>query len=224
MTTRLVPQAFLFDLDGVLVDTAKFHYHAWRRLALSLGFDLSEADNERLKGVSRMASLDIVLSLGGVQASVGEKERWAEQKNRWYVELLADLSPRDVLPNADAFVRESRQAGLRTAVASASKNAARILEALGLLDQFDEVVDGTAAAAKPDPEVFLKAAARVGVPAERAVVFEDSVAGIEAAHRAGMPCVGIGRPSRLAEADLVVTGFAGLTPRSILSQLMHLPS
>lgn len=219
-----VPQAFLFDLDGVLVDTAKFHYQAWRRLAADLGFDLTEADNERLKGVSRLASLDIVLSIGGIQASAADKAGWAEAKNQWYVELLANLSPQDILPNAAAFVRESRRSGLRTAVASASKNAVRILEALGLADQFDEVVDGTRAlAAKPDPEVFLKAAAHLGVSPDRSVVFEDSSAGVEAAHRAGMPCVGIGRPARLSAADIVVTGFVGLTPRSILAQVQSLP-
>lgn len=220
-----VPQAFLFDLDGVLVDTAKFHYQSWRRLAGELGFDLTEADNERLKGVSRLASLDIVLGIGGIRATDADRARWADAKNQWYVELLANLSPHDILPNAEAFVRESRRSGLKTAVASASKNAVRILEALKLVDQFDEIVDGTTAlAAKPDPEVFLTAAAHLGVAPGLSVVFEDSAAGVEAAHRAGMPCVGIGRPVRLSAADIVVTGFVGLSPRSILAQLHHLPA
>lgn len=208
--------AFIFDLDGVIVDTARYHYLAWRRLAQSLGFDLTPEQNERLKGVSRMASLQIVLEIGGVTATDAEKEAYAARKNAWYNEYLAKMTADEVLPGAADFVRGSRELGLKTAIASASRNTPTILRAVGITPLFDAVIDGTMTAkAKPDPEVFLLAARAVGAAPEESVVFEDAAAGIEGAIAGGMRSVGIGKPEILSRADLVVPGFAGLSPERI---------
>ena len=204
-------QAAIFDLDGVIVDTAKYHYLAWKRLAAELGFDFSPAANERLKGVSRMQSLEIVLAIGGITASESQKTEWAEQKNRWYVEYINQLTPDAILPGVVSFITDLRQRGFRIALASASKNALPILKNLELVSLFDAVVDGTQAVrAKPDPEIFLTAARELGVSPIRCIVFEDAVAGVTAARRAGMRVVGVGSRSILNEADLVVPGFAEL--------------
>ncbi|MBN1242191.1 MAG: beta-phosphoglucomutase [Spirochaetales bacterium] len=217
-------EAFIFDLDGVVVDTARLHYAAWRALANELGFDLTLEQNERLKGVSREESLAIVLSIGGVEADTARRAELAARKNAWYVESLATLSARDALPGAVAFLEAARAAGLRTALASASKNAPAILAALGIGRLFDAVVDGNAGlAAKPDPAVFLEAARRLGVPADRAVVFEDAAAGVEAALRGGFEAVGVGERTALGAARVVVPGFAGLTPRAVLKRLGRRP-
>ncbi len=213
-------EAFIFDLDGVVVDTARLHYAAWRRLANELGFDLTPEQNERLKGVSREESLAIVLSIGGVEADAARRAELAARKNAWYVESLATLSARDALPGAVAFLEAARAAGLRTALASASKNAPAILAALDIARLFDAVVDGNAGlAAKPDPAVFLEAARALGVAPERAVVFEDAAAGVEAALRGGFSAVGVGNPATLGAAGVVVPGFAGLRPRAVLKRL-----
>lgn len=213
----------LFDLDGVIVDTAKYHYRAWRRLAAELGFGFSEADNERLKGVSRMRSLDILLEVGGMQErfSPQEKEEMAARKNGWYVEYISRMTPDEILPGVLPFLEEVRADGVRTALGSASKNTGIILARLGIGELFDAVVDGTMVSrAKPDPEVFLKCAALLGdVPAGECVVFEDAVAGIEAAHAGGMFGVGVGSPEVLKEADLVIPGFAGIEWTEIRDQL-----
>jgi beta-phosphoglucomutase len=211
---------FIFDLDGVLVDTARYHFQAWRRLARHLGFDLSRAQNESLKGVSRMASLDIVLGIGGIPADAGRKAALAAQKNSWYVELISTMTPAEILPGAMAFVRAARDRGLRTAIGSASKNTPVILKRVGLDGLFDAVIDGNATGkAKPDPEVFLLAARALALDPARCLVFEDAEAGVEAALAAGMRAVGVGAPRDLLKADLVIRGFAGILPETILAQL-----
>jgi len=210
-------EAAIFDLDGVVVDTAKYHYLAWKRLANELGFDFSPEDNERLKGVSRMRSLEILLEIGGLTLDEREKVELAEKKNRWYVEYISRLSPSEILPGASEFICGLRRLGVKTALASASKNAPIILKGLGIEALFDAVVDGnTASKAKPEPEVFLLAAARLDADPRRCVVFEDAEAGIEAAHRAGMFAVGLGKPEVLCQADHVIPGFAGLDPAAII--------
>ena len=214
---------FIFDLDGVLVDTAKYHYQAWRKLAQELGFELSPETNELLKGVSRMKSLEIILETGGLQATAEEKEVMATKKNAWYLEFITRMQPSEVLPNVKSFVRKSRAKNLKTAIGSASKNTPTILERTDLTALFNAVVDGNVTAvAKPDPEVFLKAAEAVGVPPSACVVFEDSASGVEAARRAGMYVVGIGSPQALKDADLVISGFSGITPTMIVKQLERL--
>ncbi|HRD95770.1 MAG TPA: beta-phosphoglucomutase [Rubrivivax sp.] len=215
----------IFDLDGVLVDTAKYHYLAWRRLAQELGLDLTPQTNEKLKGVSRIKSLEIILADAGRSAGAAEMQAMAARKNGWYLEHILRMTPSEVLANVKPFVRRARVLGLRTAIGSASKNTPTILERTGLAQLFDAVVDGNVtSAAKPDPEVFLKAAQALGLAPQRCVVFEDSASGVEAARRAGMRVVGIGRPQVLADADIVVRGFSGLTPSGVLRQLEPQPA
>ncbi|WP_426350102.1 beta-phosphoglucomutase [Alloiococcus sp. CFN-8] len=201
-------KACLFDLDGVIVDTAKYHYLAWKRLADELGFQFTEEDNERLKGVSRMASLDILLSIGGIAASDEEKEEMAAKKNQWYVDYITKLKEDEILPGVKEFLTTLRNNDIKIALGSASKNSMIILENLKLVPYFDAIVDGNKVSkAKPDPEVFLLGAKELGVSPSACVVFEDAEAGIEAAKRAGMRAIGIGEPSILKEADKVVPGF-----------------
>lgn len=221
-------RAALFDLDGVIVDTAKYHYLAWRRLAAELGFEFTEAANERLKGVSRMRSLDILLEAGGFGPdafSVAQKGEMAERKNRWYVEYISRMTPDEILPGAFSFLKEVRATGVRTALGSASRNTGIILARLGIGGLFDAVVDGTMVSrTKPDPEVFLRCAELLGgniSPAE-CVVLEDAAAGIEAAVAAGMYSVGVGSPDILTGADLVIPGFVGLTWQGVENQLNKL--
>jgi beta-phosphoglucomutase len=207
-------QAFLFDLDGVIVDTAHFHYQAWRRLANEkLGFDISEEFNESLKGVSRTESLDRILAEGGVTLDDATKETYATLKNQWYVELVNQMTPDDILPGIQKFLKETRAAGIKIGLGSVSKNAKPILEHIGIVDAFDVIIDGTKISkGKPDPEVFLKGAEELGVSPGECVVFEDAVAGIESGKRAGMKTVGIGQPNVLKEADIVLANLNNIAP------------
>lgn len=201
-------KACLFDLDGVLVDTAVYHYEAWKRLAAGMGFDLSHEQNEQLKGISRMDSLEKVLKWGRVQKADAEKLELATLKNGWYVERIGRMSPAEVLPGALEFLNELRRAGIRIALGSASRNAGLIMERTGLAAYMDAVVDGNlVSTSKPNPQVFIKGAELLGVPAANCVVFEDAVAGIQAAKAAGMRAVGIGSAQTLAGADMVVAGL-----------------
>lgn len=209
-------QAAIFDLDGVIVDTAKYHYLAWKRLANENGFDFTEADNERLKGVSRMKSLEILLEIGRLHPSEGEKEIMAARKNGWYVEYLMGIDASELLPGSVEYLHHLRAHGIKTALGSASKNARLILERLNITSLFDVIIDGTRVQkAKPDPEVFLLAAAELGIPPQYCVVFEDAEAGIEAARRAGMGSVGVGNPAILKDSDMVIAGLYQLTALSI---------
>jgi len=212
--------AFLFDLDGVLVDTAHYHYLAWNRLAKELGFSFNVQDNERLKGVSRMQALQILLEIGGISASTEEKEKMAAQKNEWYVEYLETLNKDHLLPGAYDFIVSSRKLGIKIALGSASKNARTILNRLELLPLFDAIVDGTMTTkAKPDPEVFLLGAQLLQATASLCVVFEDAQAGIDAANTANMTAVGIGHKKNLTGAALVVPSLAHVTPDELLTRL-----
>ncbi|WP_068691352.1 beta-phosphoglucomutase [Culturomica massiliensis] len=202
----------IFDLDGVIVDTAKYHYLAWKKIADEFGFVFTEKDNERLKGISRMASLDILLSIGGVHLSEGEKLQVADKKNEIYLGYILKMTPDEVLPGVLTFLKTLRDQGIKISLGSASKNAKTILHQVGIENLFDAVADGTnVSKAKPDPEVFLKGAELLNLSPADCVVFEDARAGIEAAHRAGMKCVGIGDSVTLREADTVVGGFLDLS-------------
>lgn len=202
-------QAALFDLDGVLVDTAVLHHAAWQELATELGFVLDDEAAERTKGVSRMAALDIVLAAGGINATAKEKVQWATRKNDRYKEMLGDISPADLLPGSLDFLHALGERGIKRALGSASANAPMILERLQIANCFEAVVDGTVITdAKPDPAVFLKGAELLGLPSGVCVVFEDAAAGVQAAHAAGMYCVGIGTAANLPEADVVVPSLA----------------
>lgn len=207
-------RGFLFDLDGVLVDTAQYHFLAWQRMAAELGIHFGEAENEQLKGVSRAESLNRILAWGGKSLSDAEKQHWMTLKNDWYLELVRGMPADDYLPGAHEFLRASRAAGIKVALGSASKNAPLILERLGWIPLFDALVDGNVVtASKPDPEVFLEGARRLGLMPEECVVFEDSEAGVEAARRGGMKVVGIGHG---LDADLLVSGLDQLTPEQAL--------
>ncbi len=200
----------IFDLDGVICDTAKYHFLAWKSLADELGIRFTEQDNERLKGVSRMESLEILLSLGDRSYPPAEKEAFAAEKNKRYIAYIDRMTKEEILPGVREFLLGCRAAGCRTALGSVSKNSARILEKLEIGPLFDFVVDGTCVThAKPDPEVFVKSMEHFGCLPGECIVFEDAVSGIEAAHRAGMHAVGIGTRENLPEADLILPGFAG---------------
>jgi beta-phosphoglucomutase len=203
----------IFDLDGVLVDTAKYHYLAWKRLAGELGFDFTEADNERLKGVSRIRSLEILLELGRCSLDEAGKEAAAAKKNAWYVEYLNTLDQGALLPGSREYLHYLREKHIRIALGSASKNAPLILNRLTITDLFDAVIDGNAVSrAKPDPEVFLKGAEALSLPPSACVVFEDSLAGIEAAKKGGMRAVALGTRELLPGADRYITSLRDLLP------------
>lgn len=205
-------EACIFDLDGVIVDTAKYHFIAWRALAEELGFTFTQEDNERLKGVSRMQSLEILLEIGGQQFSDEEKLEMAHKKNTLYVSYIEKMTPDEILPGVREFLEELRSKDIKIALGSASKNAPIILEQVQLWGMFDAVVDGNSITeAKPNPEVFLKGAERLGVDPTCCVVFEDAIAGVEAARNAHMYCVGIGELPTLNMADCVIPGFEGFT-------------
>lgn len=209
--------AFLFDLDGVLVDTAVFHFQAWRRLTQQLGFDIDEEFNETLKGISRMDSLDRILDHGKVTLSQEEKMDFATKKNEWYLELVNQMTPADILPGVEDFLKESRLEGIKIALGSASKNAQIILEKTGILHYFDALIDGNhVSKSKPDPEVFLKGAEALQVQPSECVVFEDAFAGLQAAKSAQMYAVGIGNPQVLTNADAVFPSFINVLPKQFM--------
>ena len=213
-------EACIFDLDGVIVDTAKYHFIAWRALAEELGFTFTVEDNERLKGVSRMQSLEILLEIGGKQFTAKEKLAMAHKKNTLYVSYIEKMTPEEILPGVKEFLLELRSKGIKVALGSASKNSPMILEQVQLSGMFDVLVDGNSiSAAKPNPEVFLKGAERLRVLPVRCVVFEDAIAGLEAARNACMNCVGIGQPETLGMADLVIPGFEGFTFEKLKQEL-----
>lgn len=204
-------EALIFDLDGVIVDTAIYHYKAWRRLADELDIPFTEEDNEQLKGVSRVRSFDILLSLGRVEMPEQEKTSYRDKKNEWFVEYISSMQPADVLPGVTEFIHDLKSKGFKIVLGSASKNAVTVLKNVDLIEVFDAIVDGThVSAAKPDPQVFLKGAEAVNVAPENCLVFEDAQAGVEAALNGGMFCVGVGDPAVLHKAHWVVPGIGSI--------------
>lgn len=209
----------IFDLDGVLVDTARYHYLAWKRLAGELHIDFTSADNERLKGISRVRSLEIILELGGKTLAEDEKARATEKKNGWYLEYIRNLTPDELLPEVVPFLTYLRKRGVKLSLGSASKNAAVILDKLAISSLFDAVVDGNhVSKAKPDPEIFLTAARALGIPPDQCIVFEDASAGVEAGKTAGMTVIGVGDPAVLTQADMVIKNFAELSFPLVLEE------
>lgn len=209
--------AVIFDLDGVLVATDELHYRAWRRLAKEEGIEFDRAVGPRLRGVGRMESLEVVLEGTAKSYSAERKRRLAERKNALYRELAQGLGPGDVLPGVVGLLDELGARGVKTAVASSSKNARLILERVGLVDRFDAIVDGNDTdRSKPDPALFVLAAERLGVPPSRCMVVEDGLSGIESARRAGMAVVGIGAAGELPGVDRVLPGLADLTVEVLL--------
>lgn len=204
-------KAFIFDLDGVIVFTDKFHYQAWKKMADGMGIYFDETINNRLCGVSRAESLEIILENYDGIISNAEKAILMEQKNHCYRELLAAMTPADVAVTVRNTLKKLREAGYRLAIGSSSKNAKFILEKVGLTDAFDAISDGTnITRSKPDPEVFVKAGEFLGVEAAECVVVEDACAGIDAAKAAGMQAVGIGDASGYDKADYKIRSFEEL--------------
>ncbi len=201
-------KAFIFDLDGVIVDTAKYHFLAWQKIASELGIEFTPEHNEQLKGVSRVRSLDIILELGKIEATQEEKNRWLVQKNEDYLSYLVNMNFSEILPGVIPILQFLKEHEQGIALGSASKNARPILEKTGIISYFDAIVDGNDVTnAKPDPEVFVQAARLLNISNENAIVFEDSVAGIQAANIAKMTSVGIGEATILHEAKYIFKDF-----------------
>ncbi len=213
-------KGFIFDLDGVIVDTAKYHYLAWKKLANQLGFDFTEEQNEMFKGVSRKRCLEILLEIGDIKATQEQFDTWMVEKNVDYLQYIDKMDATEILPDVKKVLEFLVANNQPIALGSASKNAQPILEKVGLLPYFDSIVDGNnVTKAKPDPEVFLIAAKQLGVTPENCVVFEDAVAGIEAANNANMISIGIGDENVLNEADYNFKDFTEM-PSDFLSNLI----
>ncbi|MFZ0489081.1 MAG: beta-phosphoglucomutase [Salegentibacter sp.] len=205
-------KGMIFDLDGVIVDTAKFHFIAWRKLANDLGFDITEEQNEQLKGVSRVHSLQKILKWGEIELSEEEFKKQTTQKNENYLSYVEKMDESEILPGVRKVIDYLSEKNIPFALGSASKNAPLILEKIGLYEEFDAIVDGNdVSKAKPSPEVFLVAAEKLGLAAEDCIVFEDSVAGIQAANNAKMISIGIGEKEVLHEANYVFPDFTEIS-------------
>ncbi|MFB5476054.1 beta-phosphoglucomutase [Enterococcus faecalis] len=212
---------FIFDLDGVITDTAKFHYQAWKALADSLGISIDETFNETLKGISRMDSLDRILAHGHRENAFtpAEKEALAQQKNDHYVQLLEHLTTEDVLPGVVPLLQQAQARHIPCAVASASKNAPLILEKLGVRAYFATVVDpDSLSKGKPDPEIFLAAADSIGVLPQNAIGFEDAQSGIDGLKAAGIYAVGLSASQLLIGADMQVSEMTELSVDALLNR------
>lgn len=210
-------KAVIFDLDGVIVSTDEHHFQAWKQLADEEGIPFDRTDNERLRGVSRMESLEIILEKSSKTYSAAEKQTMVRRKNDIYQELLKGLSPSDVLPGVTSTLQVLRDRGMRIAIGSSSKNAVPILRAIGLADVFDAIVDGNhISRSKPDPEVFRLAAQRMGVSSEQCLVVEDADVGVEAALAAGMSVLAVGSANGHPKATLSAENLAQITPDELL--------
>ncbi len=209
-------KGFIFDLDGVIVDTAKYHFLAWKKLANELGFEFTEEQNEMFKGVSRKRCLEILLELGKIDATQEQFDRWMIEKNVDYLSYIDKMDESEILPKVKKVLKYLKKKDQPIALGSASKNAQPILEKVGLLSCFDTIVDGNnVTKAKPDPEVFLLAAEQLGVNTKDCIVFEDAVAGIQAANIAKMISIGIGDKKVLHEADYIFKDFTELKKKFI---------
>jgi beta-phosphoglucomutase len=210
-------KACLFDLDGVLVDTAIYHFQAWKMLGENFNYQLTEEQNEQLKGVSRVESLNRILDWATYSATEAQKEVWLKEKNDNYLHLIANMNPSEILPGVVDFLGQIKAEGYKIALGSASKNAEIILEKTGLMPWFDLIIDGNKVSkSKPDPEVFLKGAEGLGFSPVECIVFEDAQAGIEAAINGGMKVIGIGEAAVLCDADKVIPNFVGIKSADLL--------
>ncbi|WP_299709277.1 beta-phosphoglucomutase [uncultured Tenacibaculum sp.] len=214
-------KGFIFDLDGVIVDTAKYHFLAWKKLANDLGIDFTEDQNEQLKGVSRVKSLEKILNWGGVSISEEEFNQLMDKKNQDYLSYIETMTKDEILVDVPKVLDLLKDENQGVALGSASKNARTILKKVALYDTFDAIVDGTnVSKAKPDPEVFMIAAKNLDIQPEHCIVFEDSIAGIQAANAANMVSIGIGEEDVLSEADFVFQDFTEITTEFI-TQLIN---
>jgi len=216
-------KGYIFDLDGVIVDTAMYHYNAWRKLANTLGFDITEAQNENLKGVSRTESLKYILNLGGVNIPEKEKVKMAAIKNTWYVDSISNMNKSELLPGSETLIKEIKSLGLMLSLGSASKNSIRILKATGLIDYFDAIIDGNKTTeSKPHPQVFLLGAEALNLKPEECIVFEDSINGIKAANAGGFISIGVGDKDILNEANFVIPSLKDVTVSSLENQISRI--
>ncbi|MHA8109291.1 beta-phosphoglucomutase [Aquirufa sp. A-Brett2-W8] len=210
-------KACLFDLDGVLVDTAIYHFQAWKMLGENFNYQLTEEQNEQLKGVSRVESLNRILNWASYTATEEQKEIWLKEKNDNYLQLIMHMNPSEILPGVVDFLAQIKADGYKIALGSASKNAEIILEKTNLTSWFDLIIDGNKVSkSKPNPEVFLKGAKGLGLLPSECIVFEDAQAGVEAAKAGGMKVVGIGEATVLGEADKVISSFKGIKSAGLL--------
>ena len=214
-------KGFIFDLDGVIVDTAKYHYLSWKQLANELGFDITLAQNEQLKGVSRVRSLEIILGWGNKTLSEEAFETYMAEKNDNYLSHIAKMDATEILPDVPKVLTYLHETQQGIALGSASKNARKILKKVGLFEDFQAIVDGNdVSKAKPDPEVFLIAAKQLNKIPTDCIVFEDSVAGVTAANTAGMISIGIGSKETLSHADYVFNDFTEIQT-SFIKELIN---
>lgn len=213
-------KGFIFDLDGVLVDTAKYHFAAWKKLAEELGYSLSEKKNEELKGVGRRESLEKILNWGQIELSEDEIQQYMDRKNRWYLEYIDQMPSDEALPGAREFLEEAKKLKLKIGLGSASKNAGLILDKLNIRSYFHSIIDGTKTTrSKPDPQIFELGAEELQLEPQNIVVFEDAQAGIEAARNGGFLAVGIGNAKTLKKAHLTAPGLDQLSPAEVVNQL-----
>ncbi|MEH7453334.1 beta-phosphoglucomutase [Gottfriedia acidiceleris] len=216
-------EAIIFDLDGVITDTAEFHYLAWKKLGEELGIPFDREFNETLKGVSRTDSLERILKLGNRQNDFTESEKneLATKKNAHYIELIRNISEKDLLPGIESFLKQIKQAGIKISMASASKNALMVVKSLGIINYFDHIVDAsTVINSKPHPEVFLKAAEAVSAKPENCIGVEDAAAGVDAINGANMFSVAIGETAILGHANLVLSSTEELDLDRIIDQYL----
>lgn len=206
-------KGLIFDLDGVLTDSARYHLSAWNNLAKELGITLTDDQLDALRGISRMDSLNMILKFDGQENKYteAEKEKFAAEKNEKFVEQVETMTPKDILPGIPELLKDAKAQNLKMVIASASKNAPKILTRLGIMDEFDGIVDpSTLSKGKPDPEIYIKAQELAGLKADEVISFEDAKAGVEAIKAAGQFAVGIGNKDLLSEADYIVPTTADL--------------
>lgn len=216
----MTPAACIFDLDGVIVETAHYHYKAWKKLADRLDIPFGKKENEALKGVSRRKSLEKILALDDRNIPEERFRELMDQKNEWYQQYIATLGPEDILEGVPAFLESLQNMQIKLAIGSSSKNASYIMDYIQLNDMFEVIIDGTKIEkTKPNPEVFLKAAEALEVDPSECIVFEDAVSGIKAAKAGGMKSVGVGSSAILSEADIVIKNFIEITPEKLFSKL-----
>jgi beta-phosphoglucomutase len=211
-------KGFIFDLDGVLTDTAEYHYRGWKRLADEEGIPFNRVDNEALRGIPRRDSLMLVLQ--GRAYPEEKVQEMMERKNNYYLEFIREISPRELLPGSRELLEEIRAAGLKSAIGSASKNAGEVIDRLGIRSLLDAISDGySVERQKPAPDLFLHAAEQIGLPPAVCVVVEDATAGVEAALAGGFRTIGIGPQERVGQAELVIPSLEGQKLANILKAL-----
>jgi beta-phosphoglucomutase len=213
-------KAVLFDLDGVLVSTDEYHYRSWKKISAEEGFDFFDHEfNHKFRGVARMECIEIITKASGKNYTTEQKQELADRKNKYFVESLSSVTTEVLLPGALSALHELRKRGIKIAIASNSRNAVTIIKQVKIEHLLDAIVDGHQIEnSKPDPEVFLLAAKKVGIPPAQCLVVEDAIAGIESARRAGMKALGIGTKERLPNADIVVPDLSVISIDELLKQ------